>query len=368
MSERKHNRLRLASAVLAIGLLFGAVTSLSGCSGASEVPKGYQYATAPGEYFRLFVPTQWSVNTASGVSGAILSLGSQTSVTMAEIPFDPVLTDEQGEARTATLDDFVEAHVSEISTMHNYRQEKRFNSTLGSGKAVDMTYFATVNGVEYRFRQVLAKAGGRFYLFTYSALADQFEQNLDTVDEILENVLFYTTPYEAEADKKIPEDKNTPDGMKLVSTNEVAYRFYVPVAWELDAGNAANLVFIREADGSRSNVSMMAYMPGDDGFSVADYWDMCLPQYEDALQNFTVLSETEETMGDRKATVWEYTYTLGGVTYTTRQAACVYTTMIYTMTYTVTGDITSAHYTSHLEDVKAMQAAITFRSPLKRNG
>lgn len=364
MQARKQSR--ILSLLLCLLLTFCTLTVLSSCSGSSEVPKGYQYATAPGAYFRLFVPTQWTVNTSAGVSGAILSLGSETSVTMAEIPFDPQLTDGNGQPRTPTLDDFVAAHEAEISTLRAYKPEKRFNATLGSGKAVDMTYTATVAGRDYRFRQVLAKAGGRFYLFTYTALADQFDAQLDTVDEILQNVLFYTTPFETQIDKKIPDDKNTPDGMKLVSTNEVAYRFYVPTAWTLDAGNAANLVYVTEADGTRSNVSMMAYMPEDDGFSVADYWKLCRPEYEDALSGFTLLSEEEEQMGDRKCTVWTYTYTLGGVTYTTRQAACVYTTMIYTMTYTAAGDVSSENFTSHIADVKAMQAAVTFRSPFGR--
>ena len=58
---------RLLCTLLALCLLLG---TLVACSGDSEIPDGYQYATCKGEYFRLFVPTQWTVNTESGVSGA----------------------------------------------------------------------------------------------------------------------------------------------------------------------------------------------------------------------------------------------------------------------------------------------------------
>ena len=76
--------LRYAAAALAVLLLLAA---LPACSGESEVPKGYQYATCAGEYFRLFVPTQWTVNTGSGVSGAYITI--DTTVTMRQVVFTP---------------------------------------------------------------------------------------------------------------------------------------------------------------------------------------------------------------------------------------------------------------------------------------
>ena len=58
---------RLLCTLLALCLLCGGLVA---CSQDKEVPDGYQYATCKGEYFLLFVPTQWTVNTESGVSGA----------------------------------------------------------------------------------------------------------------------------------------------------------------------------------------------------------------------------------------------------------------------------------------------------------
>ena len=72
---------RLLCTLLALCLLCG---GLFACSKESEIPEGYQYATCNGEYFLLFVPTQWTVNTESGISGGSYSLLEGTAVSMTE--------------------------------------------------------------------------------------------------------------------------------------------------------------------------------------------------------------------------------------------------------------------------------------------
>ena len=201
---------------------------------------------------------------------------------------------------------------------------------------------------------------GRFYLFTYSSMAETFDRWLDTVDGILENVLFYAYPFDGAADeKKLPKVDNIPAGMKLVTDNDVAYRFFAPESWVVGDAEAAALVYASEED--RSNVTVMGYVPADEGYSVADYWENTEKYYKDALRDYALVSEPRsETMGGRKATVYEYTYSLGGVTYKCRQAICVYSYMIVTMTYTALPE----RYDAHLADVEAMQGAMTFRKPV----
>ncbi len=356
---------RLLCAVLALSLLLG---SLVACSGDSEIPDGYQYATCRGEYFRLFVPTQWTVNTESGVSGAYISVLDETAVSMAEVVFDKTAdpaesdtaaepTDTTAPAVTATLDDFVAAHIAEISTMKGYQPEKEFDATLNAYRAKDITYTATVGEVTYRYRQVLTKVQGRFYVFTYSSHADAFDQWLDIVDGILENIVFYRDPFAgSEDEKKIPTVDNVPAGMKLVSDNDVLYRFFAPVDWIAEPGSAASLVYYSEED--RSNVSVIGYVPEADTYSAANYWTDMEKSYSTTLEGYTLLGEpVDSKMGDRNALVFEYTYSLGGVTYKCRQAICVYSYMVVVMTYTALPE----NYDAHLEDVEAMQAAMTFR-------
>lgn len=345
----KSTLLRVLCALLATLMLTGGLVS---CASTSEVPEGYQYATCSGEYFRLFVPTQWTVNTESGVSSAFIASSENTTVTMSEVPF------EASEDTDATpLAQFTEAHIAELSKLNEYKQEKSFDSTLSGYRAKDMTYVAVITGVSLRFRQVLSQVAGRFYVFTYTAPTDSFDAYLDAVDEILENITFESFPFEGEDSRKIPDDVEAPEGMKLVSDNEVAYRFYAPEAWIRDINNGQNFVYFSETD--RSNVSMMGYEPEDPtNYSVDTYWTECKDKYTATLQDFTIISEGETTLdgGAKKAKVYEYSYTLGGVQYKARQTVCV-VGMIYTMTYTALPE----NYDLHMEDVLKMEQAIHFR-------
>ena len=342
---------RLLCTLLALCLLCGGFFA---CSKESEVPDGYQYATCKGEYFLLFVPTQWTVNTESGVSGGCYSLMEGTAVSMTEVPFDKPSVEGEADT-TATLEDFFAAHMAEIATLKNYKAEKEFDVTLGSYKAKDITYSATVGEDIYRYRQVLTKVAGRFYLFTYSSKTDSFDQWLDTVDEILMNVVFTAYPFEGSEDTKKLPDVETPAGMKLVTGNDLAYRFFAPESWVVGDAEAASLVYASETD--RSNVTVTSYA-APDGYSVADYWEDTEKYYKDALADYTLTADpAESTMGGKKATVYEYTYSLGGVTYKCRQSICVFGYMIVVMTYTALPE----NYDAHMGEVEQMRENLTFR-------
>ena len=116
----KNKALRFLCVCLAAILL---ICGLSSCAATSEVPDGYQYATCGGEYFRLFVPTQWTVNTESGISGAYSTFN--ISVTMTEVAFIP---DETKEA--TPLEQYLEAHLAELAKMKDFKKEKTFDTTL----------------------------------------------------------------------------------------------------------------------------------------------------------------------------------------------------------------------------------------------
>ena len=355
----KHPTLiRLLCTLLALCLLCGGLVA---CSKGSEIPKGYQNATCEGALFRLYIPTHWTVSTESGVSGGYYSLLEGTAVSMTQVNFD--LPEDIGTEEHAALMLFVAAHVEEISALKGYTPEKGFSNgnapnanVSGVYAAKDITYSAVMGEDTYRYRQVLCKVGGNFFLFTYSAKADSFDQWLDTVDEILENIVFNSqNGYEGDGDdKKIP-NVEAPDGMKLVTGNDVAYRFFVPESWVVGNAEAAALVYASETD--RSNVSLLGYAAAD-GYSVADYWKDTEKYYKDALTDYTLTAEpAESTLGGKKATVYEYTYSLGGVSYKCRQTVCVYSYMIVVMTYTALPE----NYDAHLAEVEQMQSALTFR-------
>ncbi len=346
----KNKSVRIFCALLAAVLL---ACGLSACAATTEVPKGYQYATCGGEYFRLFVPTQWTVNTESGISGAFLMASAETTVTMTEVAFTPAADSDQSH-----LEQFVEAHLVELAKMKDFKQEKSFDTTLSGYVAKDITYVATVTGKNLRFRQVLTRVKERYYLFTYSAPAEKFDANLNVVDGILEEITFESFPFEAEDKRKIPGKVQPPEGMKLVSDNEVAYRFFAPESWTRDTTVGQNLVYVSSED--RCNVSVLSFDQGEvPGYTVDTYWNECKAQYGVTLGEFTLISETETTLdnGAKNAKTYEYTYTMGGVTYKVRQTICL-VGIVYNVTYVSTVE----HFDTHLADVIAMEKALHFRS------
>ncbi len=368
MKQRTITITRVLALLLTLTALAAAFT---GCAESTGAPDGYEYATCTGEYFRLFTPTGWQVNTESGVSGAYIT--ANTHVTMEEVyfDFDGPDTDTETAAETAAeteamaalpeeLRAFVTYHTDKISQMQNYTAQKAMVNTLGGYPAWDITYEAKVGTLTYRFRQLLTTANDRYFVFTYSSTADQaFDLWLDQIDGVIGEVVFTTYPYEGEYDRKIPEDPNTPEGMQRVSTDEVIYRFYAPSEWIIDQDNGHSLVYASETD--RSNVSVMSYLPSASAdVSVESYKEATVSEYKNnpAFENFTVVSEDkEQKLGGAAAVVCEFSYTMGDVHYRCRQVFSGYRGMVYVMTYTATADL----YETHLDEAVAMQNALTFQ-------
>ena len=152
--------------------------------------------------------------------------------------------------------------------------------------------------------------------------------------------------------------EEAPEGMMDVAPDNEKYNFYVPQNWRTNSGDIVGAYYSMT---DRSNVSVMGYVPTEDSYSVADYWEYTEKHYKDTLKDYTLTAEpAEATMGGKRATVYEYTYSLSGVTYKCRQTVCVYSYMIVIMTYTALPE----NYDAHMEDVQAMQDALTFRTPV----
>ena len=348
----KKTYLRLISIALVAVI---ALAALADCSGTSEIPEGFQYATCNGEYFRLFVPTQWTVNTSSGISGAYVSQTTGNTVTMREVTFTPPAELAEGKEE---FDYFVEEHREGIKTLKDFKEISTANKTLGGHRAWETVYTAKVSEKTMKFRQVLAKAYDRYFIFTYSAFEEHYDLVGEEVDNILAEVVFYKNPYNDGEYKKIPTDVTVPDGMKLVSDDTVAFRFFAPTNWISDDKNESCVVYFSESD--RSNVSLLPYMPADDQTTIEQFWKDTELYYENNLSSYKLIStNTDVKLGGLDAVAYVYTYSVGGVEYKTMQTVTVYSTMIYSMTYTALAE----NYDAHLDDVARMAKELTFRKP-----
>ena len=107
------------------------------------------------------------------------------------------------EAET-TAPDETTAFVPDITTPEEYWDyyETQFNSTFGDmkyqtkgGKATlsgieskKYEYTATVTGTEYKFMQIVTLKNGYVYIFTYTALPENYDKNISAVNEIIDYI------------------------------------------------------------------------------------------------------------------------------------------------------------------------------------
>lgn len=164
---------KITAVIFAILMLAG----LFSCSD-SRVPDGYQLASSDNEAFYLYVPQGWTSNVSGGTASAFYTSSDTSNVSMTSI------MNEEG---FRTLDDYaaaVEKSLGEI--LPSYEKAADFSDTTLAGQAArSFDYTCTLGGVNYRYRQIFCTYKGYFYVFTYTAKAENFERHLDDVEGIL---------------------------------------------------------------------------------------------------------------------------------------------------------------------------------------
>ncbi len=341
---------------------------LSGCGVTTSdvVPDGMQSATCDGADYRLYVPTTWNLNTAYGVSGAYYNLSVQSTVSVVKYPLTDAIKEGLlgagiGEKDTgARLDWYFENEllppVANLATGGVKVVEEEDRATvLGDVNARRYRYSANIGGESLAFLQVIGERNGAFYVFSYTADAELFESLMENVNSMLSAFLF-ADPYRATSLKTPEEDPDTPDGMQAVQDSNVAFRFYVPSDWTV---NRAEGIFSAFDPEDRSSVSVVSYLPRGAGMSIREYFTANREVLERVPgSNFQLVSEQEDaTLAGQPAAVYEYTYSVGGVTYAYRQLVTGYAGMFYTVTYTALPE----HYEAHLSEWEAILSAFSFR-------
>lgn len=308
-----------------------------------DAPDGMQSVTVAGEPFRLYVPTNWSSNTASGVSGAYYS-STETAMVTARYytPSDSAMT----------LDDYVALCVSRYAdTLDGFTEQERTASVLGKENAVKMTY-QILNGSQIMscFQISVCYAGDMISLNGYCS-ADLYELLQSDFDSIIGAFVLCekTDPQGEEV-----TDKHTPDGMEIASADHLEYRLYVPKTWICNANDGMSEAYYPES--GKSNVSVTSYSPQSSA-SVQEYFSDCEQLYSSSLPGYERLSETERQVAGRTAYSYVYRTEIDGAEFRIMQTVLAYNGMFYSITYTALTE----NYDVHLNDVEAILNAFTFR-------
>ncbi len=322
-----------------------------------DLPEGMKLATAPGAEFRLYIPTSWNVNQSYGVSGGYYNLNVQSSVSMSRYDLPPSESFEAGYDGASLWEYYCRESLASVALSGSVEQVGEPSSDIvAKCNAFRMVHTAIVSGDKLYFMYIFVPTKDAMYLFSYIADEDLYESLLPDVEKILDHFAFADVYLPDDYLKDTDADVVAPDGMKLASNNDVAYRFFVPEAWKIDLDER---IFAAHFEADGASVSVVPYSPDVDSMSVSEYFALCEERMKamSGADAYALLSSEKVELGGRQATAYTYTYKVGGRVYQYKQVIAAYRSMLYSMTYTATPET----FDAHLDDVARMIDAFEFR-------
>lgn len=330
--------IKMLKKIIAIFALLALCISFASCAN-DGTPKGMKSATVAGEPFILYVPEAWTDNTSSGISGAFVS--------------DIAIT---ARYRTVGEDAVLSDHVSELTESYSaslveFKLSESTSTVLAGNDAALIKYSAKRDDLSYSFIECVTIYKGDAIYLKFFCPTSLYEQNATSFDVIKEQFVLCDKP--VTVDEEIT-DKNTPEGMKIASGDNVEYLFYVPKSWICTPSKGANEAYVAES--GRPNVTVTSFYP-DSAVTPDQYFETAEEDYKQKLSGYTLLSRSETSVDGRDAVSFTYSVSYAGVEYKIMQTVTVYGSIVYSLTYTSPSDV----FDSHLADVEAMISAFAFR-------
>ncbi len=310
-----------------------------------EIPDGMKAAYIEGEPFRLYIPEGWADNTRSGISGGYATLYVGVSVSAR---YDASVSADTDVA--AYLEACSESYAL---TLTEYSKVDITEALLGGKDARRLTYTAKDDdGVPMTCIQISARDANGLMISLYTYCPAEF---IDEVSEELESIRanFVITDSAPSVPNDAVTDKKTPEGMKIASDKNAAYRLYVPNTWICEAENGRSEAHVAE-DGS--NVSVTLYEP-DRSMSVEDYFNLCAEEYQKGLKGYELIGTVNRTVASRSAKSYTYSAQYGNAKYRIMQTVFSDGQIMYSITYTAL----DGNFDAHMADVDRILNSFIFR-------
>jgi hypothetical protein len=146
-----------------------------------------------------------------------------------------------------------------------------------------------------------------------------------------------------------------PEGYKLISGDDAAYRFYVPTAWNENTGTSQNSAYYSTED--RSIVVVTIYTPDAGQASTEDFWKYVENLYTLTYTNYSFIGEAATIFGGLDAKSYTFTANIGGTSYKVMQVIVRRGNYYYMFTYTAEPE----KFDLHIDEVNGMIGVFEFR-------
>lgn len=184
--------------IISLFSIFVILAMVVSCSSKDEegAPSGMKSAHSANADYYLYVPSDWVVDTADNslMVAAHVSDSDRTNVTVMAYT---------GDRTYESLEDYFDAYSKGFERMFDLDESE--NSTLkmitdgercllGGVAANNYVYSGTVGGVELKYRQVIGYWNGDYYLITFTADPELYDEHQDDFDKIVQNFTFVQKP------------------------------------------------------------------------------------------------------------------------------------------------------------------------------
>ncbi len=343
---------KIISCILIL-LTLSSLVCMSACNKDNPVPDGMYSATLSGEPFTLYVPEGWTDNRDSGISSAYYSLNDAVTVS-ARYYAKP--------SDYASLQGFVIQCEEIYKNYPSFTPKVSASSKLG-GKAGYKYEFTFVRKVDtmggeqeapVNVLQYFGESGDNVVILTFYSLASATDTYREAFEEIRSAFVLGEA---AHTDTEIKTDKKTPDGMKIASSSQREYVFYVPADWACNTENKMSEAHYPSS--TKPNVTVTSFTPDGD-IDAREYFLQCEELYKKAenLSSYSRTDEpTERVVGGRNALSYIYSASYGEAKFKIMQTVFIYNGMAYSITYTAL----DSDFDTFMPAVESILSAFRFR-------
>ncbi len=150
------------------------LTALVSCSKNQETPEGYKLISDENAAYYFYAPTQWVVNDGDGPDSVFYSEADRSIVTVTTyLALETIQTVEEY---------WKHVENSYKTTYAEYVLVESGDTMMGERNAKSYTFTATIGGVSYKLRQIIAVSGDYFYIMTYMSTPDNFDKHIEEVN------------------------------------------------------------------------------------------------------------------------------------------------------------------------------------------